>query len=233
MSLTLSKDNALFPIESIYFSSQGEGARAGTSNIFVRFKDASLLRPVKMYRLDSFQFYRARFLMEELERVSGENNCKNIVIICPDVSQHPGMFNLLMALALSEYHVALETGVLCKDVRKMDEKDLIGWLSYIPLSFSDGEVYQDSMNEIRINYRLSLTPEILKAVMDRFSCDFFYLFPVCKVFGYGRDLEGVEYEFEPVYRLLDELNRINNLVDTYAHKRFQLGVQTNLLAGMK
>lgn len=118
-----------YQVNEVFYSLQGEGARAGTANVFVRFSGCNLRCAVSTHGFDcdtefaSGRRFEAGDLVDEIRRAGGA--CRNVILTGGEpLLQVDGA--LVEALREAGYWIAVETN------GTREVPDGIAWVSLSP-----------------------------------------------------------------------------------------------------
>lgn len=159
-----------YTINEIFYSVQGEGARAGTANIFVRFSNCNLrcVKEKEGFDCDT-EFISGRHvfddaLLDELDELSTKLNCRNIIFTGgePGLQLDSGLVNNLHE---RKYYIAIETNGTLELPKGID------WISVSPKT-AEHTLKVLKANEVR--YVRAHGQSIPKTVIE---ADYYYVSP--------------------------------------------------------
>ena len=133
-----------YKINDIFNSIQGEGARTGTANIFIRFSGCNL----DCWFCDTeYNEYREYTIREILKEIQGYK-CKNIIL----TGGEPTIQNikpLVYRLKSKGYYIAIETNGTKSLIQYIDKLD---WVTISPKEHGISDFFtdiKDSFNELK------------------------------------------------------------------------------------
>lgn len=171
-----------YRINEIFYSLQGEGARAGSADIFIRFSNCNLrcVKEKEGFDCDT-EFISGRdYLLDELcEQLKHFEYCRNIIL----TGGEPGLQlddDLINRLKRDGYYLAIETNGTIALPEGLD------WISVSPKS-AEHTLKVTKANEVR--YVRSYGQSIPKTVIQ---ADYYYISPAFDVSG-GLDRQTLDY----------------------------------------